>query len=232
MLSLRFCADPRITPTPSRLARIALAGLAPWSDLVLFRKFPLTGWTYDLDAALELDPPGREPGPFTAECADLVHFGPVDRAGSVRYNSFVIERPAGIAGVMTLVNLTPPSTAISHGPGTRVIEVPPDGGGVRLGVTSCTHATHSEMVHLLSLRGAEVILGPHARNGLRRNPRRLDPVPRGRWPRFRRHCAVAIAGVSCAGLPHRICPGWRPRHPQTQHSPTHSDIPRSSAVPG
>ena len=212
LVSFRFCADPAINLDRhcawlERFARSA--DTRP--DLVLFPEFSLTGWTYDPDAALDLDSPlvGRAVG-LASEFGTVIGFGLVERRGGVRCNSFVVADPDGFAGVMRKINLTPAECRHFH-PGRElpVIEVAAGRlAGVRMGVAICADATRFEMIHLLSLRGAEVILAPHANSLASYGGNRDGWVRwrRERWPLFARDCAVAIAGVSCAGRPARQMP--------------------------
>ena len=185
LVSFRFCANPGINLDRHGAWLEALAKSAGgMPDLVLFPEFSLTGWTYDADAALELDSPlvGRAVG-LAAEFATAVGFGLVERCGGVRCNSFVVAGPDGVAGVMRKINLTPAECRhFSPGRELPVIEVAAGRlAGVRMGVATCADATRFEMIHLLSLRGAEVILAPHANSlaVLRRQPRRLGPLAAG-----------------------------------------------------
>ena len=207
LVSFRFCADPAINLDRhaawlETLARSA--GTRP--DLVLFPEFSLTGWTYDPDAALELDsaPVGRAVG-LASEFTTVVGFGLVERRGDARSNSFVVAGPEGVAGVMRKINLTPAELPhFSPGRELPVIEVAHGRlAGVRLGVAICADATRFELFHLLSLRGAEVILAPHANSLASYGGNRDGWIRwrRERWPLFARDCALTIAGVSCAGRP-------------------------------
>jgi len=207
LVSFRFGADPaanldRHGAWLERLARSA--DTKP--DLALFPEFSLTGWTYDPDAALDLDSPlvGRAVG-LASEFGAVVGFGLVERRGGVRCNSFVVAAPDGLAGVMRKINLTPAELPhFSPGRELPVIEVSAGRqAGLLLGVAICADATRFEIIHLLSLRGAELILAPHA-NSLASCGGNRDGWlrwRRERWPLFARDCAVTIAGVSCAGRP-------------------------------
>ena len=205
LVSFRFCADPAINLDRHGAwleALVKSAGTPP--DLVLFPEFSLTGWTYDPDAALDLDSPlvGRAVG-LASEFATAIGFGLVERRGGVRCNSFVVAGADGVAGVMRKINLTPAELPhFSPGRELPVIEVAPGRvAGVRMGVAICADATRFEMIHLLSLRGAELILAPHANSLASYGGNRDGWIRwrRERWPLFARDCAVAIAGVSCAG---------------------------------
>ena len=207
LVSFRFCADPAINlDRHGAWLNTLVSGADTKPDLVLFPEFSLTGWTYDPDAALELDSPlvGRAIG-LASEFATVVGFGVVERRGGVRCNSFVVAGPDGVAGVMRKINLTPAECRHFH-PGSEVPVIEVSSGrlaGLRLGVAICADATRFEMIHLLSLRGAEVILAPHA-NSLASYGGNRDGWlrwRRERWPLFARDCAVTIAGVSCAGRP-------------------------------
>jgi predicted amidohydrolase len=169
-------------------------------DLVLFPEFSLTGWSYDPAAAL---PMGHQlvaaAVALAAEFQTLLGFGMIERDGSARYNTFVVAGPTGIAGTMRKVNLTPSESEHFY-PGSDMAVI--DTGRVRLGVATCADATRFEMLHLLSLRGAEIVLAPHA-NSLAPYGGNRDGWLRWRmerWPLYARDCAVAIAGVSCAGV--------------------------------
>ena len=205
LISFRFCADPTTNLDRHGAWLETLARSADTKpDLVLFPEFSLTGWTYDPDAALDLDSPlvARAVG-LASEFATAVGFGLVERRGAMRCNSFVVAGPDGIAGVMRKINLTP-AECRHYQPGRElpVIEVAAGRvAGVRMGVAICADATRFEMIHLLSLRGAEVILAPHANSLASYGGNRDGWIcwRRERWPLFARDCAVAIAGVSCAG---------------------------------
>ena len=207
LVSFRFCADPGINlDRHGAWLEVLAKSAGGMPDLVLFPEFSLTGWTYDADAALELDSPlvGRAVG-LAAEFATAVGFGLVERCGGVRCNSFVVAGPDGVAGVMRKINLTPAECRhFSPGRELPVIEVAAGRlAGVRMGVATCADATRFEMIHLLSLRGAAVILAPHA-NSLASYGGNRDGWARWRrerWPLFARDCAVTIARVSCAGRP-------------------------------
>ncbi|MDD9989577.1 MAG: carbon-nitrogen hydrolase family protein [Spirochaetaceae bacterium] len=207
LVSFRFCADPATNLDRHGAWLETLSRSADSKpDFVLFPEFSLTGWTYDPDAALDLDSPlvARAVG-LASEFATAVGFGLVERRGGVRYNSFVVAGPDGFAGLMRKINLTPAEcrhfTPSSELP---VIEVSAGRlAGLRMGVAICADATRFEMIHLLSLRGAEVILAPHANSLASYGGNRDGWIRwrRERWPLFARDCAVTIAGVSCAGRP-------------------------------
>lgn len=87
-----------------------------------------------------------------------------------------------------------------------------DCGGVRMAVATCADATRYEMIHLPSLRGAEIIFAPHA-NTLGKyggNPAGWVRWRLERWPLFAKDARVAILGVNNAGLPVRRRDGESP----------------------
>jgi len=172
-------------------------------DFVGFPEFALTGWIYEPGQMLSLRSPAlREIDALARRHRVALATGFVENRGGTFYNTCLVAGPRGRLGVMRKVNLIAPEAEhYAAGRGFPVFDL----GGWRLGVAICADATRYEMVHLLSLRGAEVIFAPHA-SVLRPYGNRRDGWVRWRmerWPLFARDACAAIAGVSCAGLPER-----------------------------
>jgi predicted amidohydrolase len=169
-------------------------------DFVGFPEFSLTGWIYDRCQALSLRSAAvRDVEALARRHNICLATSLVERRGGRLHNTCVVAGPAGRIGVMRKVNLVS-SEAAHYAPGREFPVF--DLGPCRLGVATCADATRYEMIHLLSLRGAEVIFAPHANSlGAYGNCRsgwcrwRME-----RWPLFASDCRVAIAGMSCAGL--------------------------------
>ena len=165
-----------------------------------FPEFSLTGWVYEPSQMLTLQSRVlKEVGSWARK--HRVHIATcfVEKRGGRTYNATAVFGPRGRIGIMRKVNLVSSEGKV-YTPGQRfpIFNV----GGCRMGVATCADATRYEMIHLLSLRGAEVIFAPHANSlGSYGNCRdgwtqwRME-----RWPMFAQDSCVYIAGMSCAGL--------------------------------
>ena len=171
-----------------------------------FPEFSLTGWIYDRAQALSLDAePLKQIEAWAKHHRMFIGTCFVERYGDDLYNAAAIYGPGGRVGVMRKINLVR-KEAEYYQPG-RAFEVF-HVAGCRMGITTCADATRYEMIHVLSLRGAEVIFAPHANT--------LGPYgnsPAGwlrwrmeRWPLFARDSRVVIAGINNAGCFER--PTW------------------------
>ena len=164
-----------------------------------FPEFSLTGWTFDPSQALPLE---SEPLAQIASWAKRhrVFIGTcfTEQSGPLLHNTSAIYGPAGRAGAMRKINLVR-SEAEHYTPG-RAFEVF-DVAGCRMGIATCADATRYEMIHVLSLRGAEVIFAPHANTlgHYGNSPAGWLRWRMERWPLFARDCGVAIAGINNAG---------------------------------
>ena len=169
-------------------------------DFVGFPEFALTGWVFHPSYCLSLNSPVvREIESMARRHHIYLATGLVERRGGRLQNTCLIAGPRGRVGVMHKINLI--------GLGNRYYtpgrEFPVfDVAGCRMGVATCADASPYAMIHILSLRGAEVIFAPHAnslgaygnnRNGWLR-------WRRGNWPTVARDSRVYIAGMSGAGL--------------------------------
>ena len=180
-----------------------------------FPEFSLTGWVYERRQCLTLNSaPVREFESWARKHRVFLATCLVEQRGDRVHNTALIAGPRGRAGVMRKVNLVS-SEGKHYAPGTDfpVLNV----AGCRMGVTTCADATRYEMMHLLSLRGAEVLFAPHANtlgsygnNAAGWLKWRLE-----RWPLFARDCGVYIVGINNAGRferspadePSRYCGG-------------------------
>lgn len=170
------------------------------TSFVGFPEFSLTGWTYERAQALSLTSSplqqiamwAREYNLFIATCF-------TERSGKHLFNTTVIYGPEGRVGTMRKINLiSKEAEHYAHGKAFGVFDV----AGCRMGIATCADATRYEMIHVLSLKGAEVIFAPHANTlgAYGGSPSGWLRWRRERWPLFARDCGVVIAGVNNAGL--------------------------------
>ena len=165
-----------------------------------FPEFSLTGWVYDSVSMLSLNSSVfKEIESWAAKYRVHIATCFVEKQGERSYNTCLVTGPEGRLGVMRKINLVS-SEGKHYTPGQEfpVFDI----AGCRMGVTTCADATRYEMMHILSLRGAEVIFAPHA-NSLPNYGNCRDGWTEWRmtrWPFFAQDACVAIAGVSCAGL--------------------------------
>ena len=176
-------------------------------DFVGFPEFALTGWVYEPAQMLTLRAAAvRQVAAWAREFGVALATGLVERRGGRAYNACVVAGPAGRLGVMRKVNLVGSEAKVyTAGRAFPVFDL----GRCRLGVATCADATRFEMIHLLSLRGAEIVFAPHANSlgkygNCRAGWRRWR---RERWPWFAQDACTVIAGMSCAGRYERARPG-------------------------
>ncbi len=195
----------RLADNMDRMERWLDRAMKKRPGFVGFPEFSITGWTYNDSETLTLraaalsrvDRWARERGVWIGAPF-------VERRKERLFNTTLVTGPNGRAGAMRKVNLVT-GEAQRYTPGELfpVFEV----AGCALGVATCADATRFEMVHLLSLRGAEVVFAPHA-SVLRPygNSRRGFVKWRmERWPLFARDCCCFVAGVNSAGLSEQPC---------------------------
>lgn len=165
-------------------------------DFIGFPEFSLTGWIYN--GALSLKSKWIKAfEQLAVKHGIFLGAGFVEKRGAKMHNTCIIAGPKGRVGVMRKVNLTPPE-ATKYTPGREfpVFEL----DGFTVGVATCADATCYEMIHLLSLRGADVIFAPHA-NTLGKyggTPRGWIKWRKERWPLFANDASVYIAGINNA----------------------------------
>jgi len=165
-----------------------------------FPEGSLTGWGKDCTRPLTLNSAAlRIIAAYARRHRIFIGTCFVEKNGSRLFNSAAVFGPRGRIGVMRKVNLVE-REARPYTPGREfpVFKV----AGCRMGVAICSDATRFEMLHLLALRGAEVIFAPHA-NILADRGGTADSWVRWRmerWPLFAKDTRVAILGVNCAGL--------------------------------
>ena len=169
-------------------------------DFIGFPEFSLTGWVEDAGQALPLSSKYvKEVESLARRHRVTIATGLVEKRAGRLFNACVIEGPQERAGVMRKINLIArESRFYQSGREFPVFET----AGCRLGVATCADASYFEMIHLLALRGAEIIFAPHA-NSLNRygnNPAGWIRWRMEEWPAYARRACVAIAGMSCSGL--------------------------------
>lgn len=193
----------RLSSNMDRMERWLDRAMKKKPGFVGFPEFAMTGWTYDEAEALSLRAAALSRMDRWAMDRGVWIGAPfVERRGGRLYNTTLLTGPDGRAGAMRKVNLvTGESERYTPGSQFPVFDV----AGCALGVATCADATRFEMIHLLSLRGAEVVFAPHAsvlrpygnsRGGFVKW--RLE-----RWPLFARDCCCFVAGVNSAGLSER-----------------------------
>lgn len=169
-------------------------------DFIGFPEFALTGWVYDRKQALTLNSPylneidrlAQKHNVFTAS-------GFVEKSGKQFYNTTLITGPKGRLGAVRKVNLTTGESRY-YAPGREfpVFDV----GGVRMGIAVCADATRFEVVHMLALKGAEVIFAPHASmlNNYGGTRNAFLEWRKERWRLFASDSCVYLAGINSAGV--------------------------------
>lgn len=168
-----------------------------------FPEFSLTGWLEGPSDGLVLGAPVlREVAGWARRHQVFIGVGFVEKRGRARHNATAVYGPRGLAGLMRKVNLISREGRV-YTPGREFPVF--DCGGARMAVATCADATRYEMIHLPSLRGAEVIFAPHANTLANHggNPAGWMRWRLERWPLFAKDARVAILGVNNAGLPSR-----------------------------
>jgi predicted amidohydrolase len=175
-----------------------------------FPEFSLTGWVNERAQALALDARplsviegwARKHRVFIATCL-------VEKRGRKLHNTAVLVGPRGRLGAMRKINLIRAESA-HYAPGRAfpVFAV----AGCQMGVATCADATRYEMIHILSLRGAEVIFAPHANSlgAYGNHAAGWLKWRRERWPLFARDACVYIVGCNNAGRFETRQPGEEP----------------------
>ncbi len=169
------------------------------AQFIGFPEFSLTGWVYEPTQALSLDAgPLEEIASWAKRYGVFVGTCLVERCGGELFNTAVIYGPGGRVGAMRKINLIRKEAEhYASGRAFDLFEV----AGCRMGIATCADATRYEMIHVLSLRGAEVIFAPHANTlgAYGNSPGGWLRWRLERWPLFARDSRVVIAGVNNAG---------------------------------
>ena len=170
--------------------------VAQGARFVGFPECSLTGYDFSPDAGIALE--GREVGAIVELARKHVIYlaaGLVERRDGRRYNTQILAGPGGLLGVMRKVNLTRTERSFF----TAGTEFPVfDLDGVKVAIAICADATQFETVHLLALRGAQIIFVPHA-TYLQGTPQSWFEWRTDRWGWFAKDCGVYLVGCNNAG---------------------------------
>ncbi|NLS79584.1 MAG: carbon-nitrogen hydrolase family protein [Chloroflexi bacterium] len=167
--------------------------------IVCFPEFALTGWVHQRKEALTLtSAPIQQLKAWASRHDTFIATGFIEKRAGNLFNTAILIGPQGQYGTMRKVNLVRQEAAY-YRPGRDFPVF--DLGYCSVGIAICADATRFETLHILSLRGAEVILAPHANT--------LHPYGHNaqgwldwrleRWPLFARDACVYIVGVNNAG---------------------------------
>lgn len=170
--------------------------VAQGARFVGFPECSITGYDFSAGAGIELD--GAEVRAIVelAKKREIyLAAGLVERREGKRFNTQVLAGPKGLLGVMRKVNLTRTERPFF----TAGAEFPVfDLDGVKVAIAICADATQFETVHLLALRGAQMIFVPHA-TFLQGTPQSWFEWRTDRWGWFAKDCGVFLVGCNNAG---------------------------------
>ena len=121
--------------------------------------------------------------------------GFVERSGRRFFNTQVLAGPRGAIGLMRKTHpIKTERRFFTAGHDFPIFRV----GPAHMGIAICSDGTHYETVHALALRGADVIVAPHA-TYLQHTPGSWLAWRLSRWPLFAGDCCVFLVGCNNAG---------------------------------
>lgn len=184
---------------PANLERHALwtdRAVAQGARFVGFPECSITGYDFSPAAGVDLDGPEVRAIAALAKTRGIyVSAGLIENRGAKKFNTHVLFGPQGLVGVMRKINLTLGEKAyFTAGTEFPVFDVE----GVKVSIAICADATQFETVHVLALRGAQVIFVPHA-TYLAGTPQSWFDWRASRWEWFAKDSCVYLVGCNNAG---------------------------------
>lgn len=185
--------------TAANLERHALwteRAVAQGARFVVFPECSITGYDFSPEAGIALG--GEEVRAIVALARKhgiYLAVGLVEKRDGRRFNTQVLAGPGEVLAVARKINLTRGERRV-FAPGAEFPVVDID--GVKVGIAICADATQFETVHVLALRGAHLIIVPHA-TYLEGTPQSWFEWRIGRWAWFAKDCSVYLVGCNNAG---------------------------------
>ena len=170
--------------------------VAEGARFVGFPECSITGYEFSENAGISVE---------SAEVRALVELarkhriylaaGLVEKREGRRFNTQVLIGPDRLLGVMRKINLTQGEKAFfTAGAEFPVFEVE----GIKVSIAICADATQFETVHVMALRGAQMIFVPHA-TYLQSTPQSWFDWRKDRWSWFAKESCVYLVGCNNAG---------------------------------
>lgn len=170
--------------------------VAQGARFVAFPECSITG--YDFSPEVGVSVTGKEVQAIVELAGKhgiYIAAGLVEKRDGRRFNTQVLAGPGGVLAVVRKINLTRGERRVF----TPGVEFPViDLDGVKVGIAICADATQFETVHVLALRGAQMIFVPHA-TYLQGTPQSWFEWRTGRWEWFAKDCGVYLVGCNNAG---------------------------------
>jgi predicted amidohydrolase len=190
------CIPGKVAANLERHARWTERAVSRGAQFIGFPECSITGYEFSPDVAITLD------GPEVRFIIDLakkhgvyISAGLVERRNGKMFNTQILAGPRGLLGSVRKINLTQKERKFFI-PGAEfpVFDV----GGVKVGIAICADATHFETLHVLALRGAQMIFVPHA-TYLKGTPANWFEWRLARWGLFAQDCCAYLVGCNNAG---------------------------------
>jgi predicted amidohydrolase len=144
--------------------RLARDAAAAGGGLVVFPELSTTahfGEKSVVDLAEEIGngPVHSRISSLAADLRCVIGYGVCERAAGAFFNSYVVVGPSGIAGVQRKTHASMDEYFhFRMGGSLEILEI----GGWRVGVAICADADYFEVWRILALKGADLVLLPHA----------------------------------------------------------------------
>lgn len=170
--------------------------VAQGARFVGFPECSLTGYDFSPETGISLA--GQEVRAIVALAKKhdvYISAGLVEKRDGRKFNTQILAGSAGLLGAMRKVNLTK-GERLYFTPGTEFPVFQVD--GVKVSIAICADATQFETVHVLALRGAQLVFVPHA-TYLEGTPQSWLEWRTSRWEWFAKESCVYLVGCNNAG---------------------------------